>query len=490
MCYWGLYQAESFYHGTAQDYAGRMLAKAVGLKGRASKRERLYIDATAAQLAARKGDRAMFAHAVELWRQLVRSYPQEVEARIFLAQVVPHKEDLAILQSILKADPGNSAANHYYIHALEATDNAAQALHSADVLAELAPASGHMVHMPGHIYFRIGNYARAEKAFDASMQVDERYMREQHVDPDNDWNYVHNIMYAIANLMEEGKFRRATDLSMKLTGARGELESTLYIYSVRDSISRLDPRLPVTLRTANWGQVLELLRAVPPPAGRPNLAFLARQLDTFAAGMQAIEVRDLASAEGLSTRLDAELWRMSQPLREAPRMPMTSQANTAPPAPPKLQVLPDALLEPIVSILSVISLELRGSLLTAQGNTAEAKALFAEAAQDEKALGYREPPIYIRPVGETEGAAMIAAGDWAAARAAYQQALVDRPRSGFALYGVAMSSERAGNVRAAVREYGDFLAAWKDADAGLEQLQHARAYLAGYSAPAGLVGQH
>ncbi len=490
MCYWGLYQAESFYHGTAQDYAGQALAKAVSLQDHASERERLYIDATAAREAFRKGDRTMFARQVELWRKLVREYPRDGEAKIFLAQVVDHKEDLAILQSILKDDPENSAANHFYIHALEATDHAGQALHSAEILARLAPASGHMVHMPGHIFFRLGDYARADEAFEASMRVDEQYMREQHVDPDYDWNYVHNIMYAIANLMEEGKLKRATELSMRLTGARGELESTLYIYSVRDSISRLDPRLPVALRTADWTRVLELSKAVSPPAGRPNLAFLARQLALFASGMQAIEARDLSKADELSTRFDAGLWRMSEPSGSSSRMQMTPGTSTAPAGPPKLQVRPDALLQPIVSILAVMSMELRGSLLASQGKAAEAGALFARAAKDEKDLGYREPPIYIRPVGETEGAAMTAVGDWAAARSAYARALIERPRSGFALYGIALSSEKAGNVEAAAKEYADFLTAWKDADPDLAQLRHARVYLAQHSPPAGPIRQN
>src|SRR5581483_7544567 len=108
-----------------------------------------------------------------------------------------HTECVAILQSILKDEPDNSAANHYYIHALEGSEHPEQALHSAEVIASLAPASGHIVHMPGHIFFRIGDYARAEQAFVASMHVDEQYMHEQHVSPDNDWNYVHNLMYAI-----------------------------------------------------------------------------------------------------------------------------------------------------------------------------------------------------------------------------------------------------------------------------------------------------
>ena len=73
---------------------------------------------------------------------------------------------------------------------------------------------------------------------------------------------------------------------------------------------------------------------------------------------------------------------------------------------------------------------------------------------------------------------MMAAGDWSDARAAYQRALVERPRSGLALYGVAMSSEKAGDTVAASREYADFLAAWRDADPTLDELTHARAYIA------------
>jgi tetratricopeptide (TPR) repeat protein len=481
MCYWGLYKAESFYHGTAQGYSRQALAKAVSLKGHASKRERLYIEASAAYEDALKNAKPVpnFSEELQLLRKLVKEYPKDTQARIFLAEspLGDQKESVAILQSVLKDEPENSAANHYYIHALEASAHPEQALHSAEILASLAPASGHIVHMPGHIFFRIGDYARAEQAFAASMQVDERYMQEQHVQPDNDWNYVHNLMYAVANLMEEGKLKEATVLSMKLTGARGELESTLYIYQPRDSISRVDPRLPVALRTADWAQVLELSKASAPPATQPNLGFLARQLADFAVGMQAVEAHDLSKAEESSSRFDAELWRMSQQLKDSSGM-RGMAANNAPVGPPKLQVMPDALLQPILSTLSVMSLELRASMLTTQKQTTEAKSLFAQAAQEEKALGYREPPYYIRPVGETEAAALMAVGDWADAKAAYEKALIERPRSGFPLYGIAMSSEKIGDAEAAAKEYADFLAAWKDADPALGQVTHAQTYLA------------
>jgi tetratricopeptide (TPR) repeat protein len=141
--------------------------------------------------------------------------------------------------------------------------------------------------------------------------------------------------------------------------------------------------------------------------------------------------------------------------------------------------MPDALRRPLLSSLKIMSLELRASLLTAQGQPTDAKSLFVEAAKDEKAMGYHEPPNYIRPVAETEAAAMMAAGDWTDATAAYQQALEERPKSGFALYGIALCSEKSGNARDAAREYADFLAAWKDADPALAQVIHAKAYIAG-----------
>jgi tetratricopeptide (TPR) repeat protein len=490
MCYWGLYRAESYYHSTAPDDAGISLAKAVSLERHASKRERLYIEADAAHQTAIKnanGGKPDFRESLALWHKLVKRYRKDTEARIFLALAVGFgtKEGVAILQGVIKEDPQNSAANHYFIHGVEASPHPEQALHSAAILPSLAPASGHMVHMPGHIYFRLGEYARAEQAFDASMRVDKTYLREQHVDVDDDWNYVHNLMYAVANLLEEGKLREATEYSSELAGARGELDSTLYPFSARDSISRLNPELPVALRTANWPQVIALAQANEPPASQPNLRFLAGELATFGMGMQAAESRDAAKAQDFSAQFDAELWRRTQRLKDAQSAQHATSA--APKGPPKIPVMSDAYIEPLVSMLSVMSLELRGSGLAAQRRTDEAHTIFAEAARDEKALGYREPPLYIRPVGETEAAALMAAGDFAGAKAAYEQALLERPHSGYPLYGIALCSEKAGDAKAAAKEYADFMAAWKDADSNLPQIFHARTYVAQH--PSGARGE-
>jgi predicted TPR repeat methyltransferase len=79
----------------------------------------------------------------------------------------------------------------------------------------------------------------------------------------------------------------------------------------------------------------------------------------------------------------------------------------------------------------------------------------------------------------------LAVGDWAGAREAYERALIERPRSGFPLYGVALSDEKARNADAAAKEYAEFLAAWKDADPALTQVTHAQGYVAVHPAVAG-----
>jgi len=498
MCYWGIYRAyKSNYRIETGYFQEQALAKAVSLKNHAGKAERLYIEASAAAEAAEKSGQkenrkgAKESEEVRLYRKLIKRDPKNTQARIFLANALSragNKEDLAIFASILKEDPDNSAANHYWIHAIEASPHPEQALHSAEILGGLAPASGHMVHMPGHIFYRLGDYARAKESFAASMKVDEQYLQTQRVQVDDDWNYVHNLMYAIANLLEAGEFNEAIAVSAKLKDARGELASTLYPWSPRDSISRLDARLPVALRSADWTAALALLKSSDPPPALPNLQFLARQLTQFALGMQALDQHDLSRAEAASELFDAELWRLSNRLKDEARAKAKEKDKSkaaADATPPQLQVMPDALPDPLVSDLSVMSLELRAGLLLAKKLNDDAKKLYAQATQEEKALGYREPPAYIRPVGETEAAAFLGVSDWTDAKAAYQEALVERPHSGFPLYGMAMASEQAGEITAAAAGYAEFLAAWKSADSDLLQVAHARSYLDSHSAVPG-----
>src|SRR5258708_37505008 len=203
MCWWGLAQAEGLRHSDTQDYGKRALAEAMRLKDHASASDKLYIEASQAESTAKDDDDT--AQRVAILRKLVQKFPHDTQARIFLAEAVGdgyddagepkpgQKERISILEGVMKDVPNDSAANPYWMHAIEPGNHPELALKSAALLASLAPTSGHMVHMPGHIYYRCGNYPEAEKWFTASMIADEKYMREQHVSPDDDWNYVHNM---------------------------------------------------------------------------------------------------------------------------------------------------------------------------------------------------------------------------------------------------------------------------------------------------------
>jgi tetratricopeptide (TPR) repeat protein len=144
---------------------------------------------------------------------------------------------------------------------------------------------------------------------------------------------------------------------------------------------------------------------------------------------------------------------------------------------------PDPLPQPLLKMLSIMSLELRASMLATQDNVPEAEKLFASARRQEKELGYHEPPFYIRPVAESEAAAMMTAGKWSEAKTASGQALKERPNSGFALYGIAQATEKAGDAGAATTAYQQFMSAWKTADPTLPQVEHAQRWLSQHAVP-------
>jgi tetratricopeptide (TPR) repeat protein len=488
MCWWGLAQAEQSRGKGTGPYAKHALAEAQRLKPRASGSDKLYIEAAAAEQNAKDDDHTQ---AQGIYRKLVKKSPRDFEARIFLAESLcdgyddagepkaGQKECVGILEGVLKEAPNDSAANHYWIHAIEPGNHPERALTSAALLASLAPTSGHMVHMPGHIYYRVGDYATAEHWFAASTEADERHMREQHVGPDEDWNYIHNMMYAIANEMEQGKFEAANALSDHAGATRGRLSASLYIWSARDQMTRVSSRLPVALRTADWDAVLTMLGQAKFEGEKvQNLRFLTSELTDYAKAMKALAADDVATAQTASEHFDAELWRLHQRVADEPKKDIKN--DTA----PENEVMPDALPDPILKSLSVESLELRAGILVAEGKLDDAKKLYATAQLEEKKLGYHEPPMYIRPVGETEAAALLKAKDYAGAREAYERALKERPNSGFGLYGLARVAELEGHAADARAAYAAFLKAWDHADPGMTEVAHARQIVNGESVAA------
>jgi len=486
MCWWGLAQAEQSRGKEMATYSKQAIEKAAQLKDKITEPERLYIEA--AQIdPADKGKRGAHKQEIEILRKLVGEQPKDTHARLSLALALEagydknsepkkgEREAIQMLESILHDTPNDSATNHYWIHAIEPGNHPERAIQSAALLASLAPTSGHMVHMPGHIYYRVGNYAEAERWFSASTAADEHYMQQQHVGPDDDWNYAHNMMYAIANLMEQGRLNDANALSDHLAAARGQLSASLYIWSARDQMSRISRRLPVALRVADWDAVLAMLSEANLPKGdsAANLRFLAAELTDYAKGMKALDAGDAVAAREHSVSMDAGLKQMKE-MRASLKKSESNKDKKDGAKPPTQPVMPDALPEPILKCLNIQSIELRASVLAAHHKLRAAKKTYQQAAKEEKKLGYHEPPFYIRPVAETEAASLLKAKDYKGAEEAYRAALVARPNSGFGLYGLALVKESAGDSTGAREAYSAFLKAWPRADANLPEVTHAQ----------------
>ena len=512
MCYWGVYKAESFRGEESDRWAKIALDQAVRLGKGVSAPEKLYIKAAReeeqqrerkkraeAKMGSKMGSKMVMKKAggatletmvhrdsseTKTLRKLVEMEPEDTQARIFLAESLMDGfndygtpkpgtvQGQAMLQGVLAAHPEDSAANHYWIHAMEPGVHPEYALRSAGRLGGLAPGSGHMVHMPGHIYYRTGDYERARVAFEASMRVDEAYMRMQRVGVAEDWNYVHNLMYLIADLVEAGRVEEATAVSAKLAGARGDAGPTLYRFSTRDGMTRLSALLPVALRSGDWTGATKLLEASVPDPALVNLVGLRTSLLEYTRGMAAVVAGDGGTAAKESAALEERM--KTVPAEEA-SMPMGMAAASG----------KDVMAKPVHGVLAVAGMELRGSVLMAQGKTAEAQVVFDEAVTAERGLGYHEPPSLIRPVEETRGDALLRTGKDTEAKQAYAAALVERPNSGYALYGLAQADVAAKDAAGATAAYRALLKAWAGADAGLPQVQTAKAWMAGHGTAAG-----
>jgi tetratricopeptide (TPR) repeat protein len=468
MCQWGIHRAMEFM-GAKEEELKPVVEKMKELAPKASDHEQRYIRAIV-ESAGKKGEDRSKAYQREM-EGLVYRYPEDLDARAFLALAMgsgfnekgePRPGALygmAILREMLLNHPDNAAANHYWIHAVEGSAHPEWALESAEKLGRLTPGSGHMVHMPGHIFYRTGDYEHARKCFLDAIQVDEAYMHAQKLEPKDDWNYSHNLSYLIANSAEEGRAKEALEYAARLEPLAhdpGRSDNPgFYVIQIGGTRPRL------AIRFGKWQEAIEHPVDFGMPDDKLPVAAKAMRdgMVIYARAMQALEREDVQSAEKESDQLDALLWRLMRERTEKPDKQVESLNGTA---------------SRVEKILGVASKELAGNVASHRGNYARAKELLGEAVEAEKKLGYSEPPSYSRPALESLGYAAIRAGKWDEARDAFQKVLVERPKSGFGYYGIALAYRKEGNQDAAKKAYAEFLEAWKYADPDLPMILAAK----------------
>ncbi len=464
MCYWGIYNALGQNSQEMAEERSAALKKSVELMRGVSDHEQFYIRAISLLAEQGKG-RAAWISEMEA---LIDKYPQDVEAKLLLANSLsspassylpdgrPREGKLygqAILKNLLVTNPEHLAVHHYWIHAVENGPRPEEALPSCEKIEKLAPNSGHLLHMPGHIYYRLGMYEKARKAFLKSLEFDLNYMSEQKIHPINNWNYTHNLDYLVANSAEEGRYKEAAkyakmlaevpsdDQRLKATGlgyllyggytalTRLQMRFGLWDEAVKEAESNLKNNSPVSLSEKYQAGILSYLK-----------------------GMSAVEKSNAEEANKHALELEKVIQDLSAQ--------KVAQAS-------------DWYFGYASRVLAVHILDLRGSILSVEGKHDEAIKLLNEAIEKEKNLGYWEPPHYTRPVLESLGAALIRAGKFAEARSAYERVLRLRPNSGFAYLDIAETYTKAGEKEKAAEFYRQFLKAWQNADKDLPQIREA-----------------
>jgi tetratricopeptide (TPR) repeat protein len=460
MAYWGIVEAVSDY-SAMDEIKNAALEKARSLMDKASDHEQFYIRAQQGQ---QDEDDSARKYRSEM-EALIDKYPDDIDAQLLLALHMDYGYGKAdgkprdntiysrtLVQEVLRTHPNSAAAHHYRIHLLEASTHPQDALADADVLTKLAPSSGHMVHMPGHIYYRLGDYDRARQSFFDSMKVDSDYMQREKVAALDDWNYAHNLSYLIACDAESGRLKEALEMAARLDKlpANPFLAKGSPIHAM--SIGGTDVRL--NARFGNWQAVIDhpiRLGIDRDSAGVAAVAYRDGVL-AYAKGMLALSQKNLDAAARQSDALDAISWRLHA---EGPK-----DDDDKP--------------DQVLRLLETASLDLRGNLLSMQGKHDQAIVVLQKAIDKEKDVGYGEPPQYGRPELESLGYAYSRAGKWNQARQAFQDEMITRPASGHALYGIAQTYEAQGDKKLAARAYAEFLTAWKNADPDLPMMEHAK----------------
>jgi tetratricopeptide (TPR) repeat protein len=454
MAYWGIAlslgpninQPEDIERGKLA-YAA--IAKAQSLEANASAPEREYIDALAKRYSpeGKMNDALQLAYANAM-REVAHSNPDDPDAGALFAEalmdlhpwalwtpdgkpVAGTDEIVATLEGVIAKHPEHLGANHYYIHAVEASPDPGRALASAGRLPKLAPAAGHIVHMPSHIYFRVGDYDASVVANTSAIKADKIYLRERNPKGVYPMMYVtHNIQFLWISYMMEGNSRGAFKASR-------ELDDAVPLDMVRQ-MPMAEVMSPTRYFTeARFGKWDAILKEPAPPA---DLTFTTGVWH-YARGLAFLGKNRFADALNEKKKLD-EIVAAAPP----DRIVGFNSENR---------------------LLAMGSATLAGEIDSAQGHHDDAIKHLKDAVAIQDALNYEEPPPWYYPVRETLGMELLADGKTADAEQVFRDDLKQNPENGWSLNGLAMclrarnASEEAASVDARFKK------AWAHADVTL-----------------------
>jgi tetratricopeptide (TPR) repeat protein len=427
------------------------LQNALALKKYATLEERDWIDAQAVRFSPdSKADRAKLDAAyVDAMAALWKKYPNDLDVGVFYAEAMMDtqpwdywesdgvtakghaNEIVATLEGIIKRAPYHPGALHLYIHAVEATTTPQRAEAAADRLEKLMPGAGHIVHMPSHIYYRVGRYADAAHVNTLAALVDEQYIaacRAQGYYPVG--YYGHNIHFLWTSSEMQGRYKVAIDSARRLVKAVGP-----------DAV-KMGPQAELYFLTP-WATLLrfgkwdEILAEPMPPADQVVTTALAHEARGFAYANKGDRAKAAEERAALAALAGQD--KLAERYQMVPALPM----------------------------LQIALADLDGEIARTSGDLSTAIADFTKARDSEEALPYTEPPYWHQPSSHLLGAALLQAGRPKDAAEAYRRSLKYYRLDGWALFGLAQAQDAMGDKAAADATRKEFATAWSLADTKL-----------------------
>ena len=460
MAHWGVAEAVGpNYNDPANEdrfkQAHEEIQKAVDLIANASPSEQAYINAMAKRFPSDpKADRRKAAEDYNAaMREVVKQFPDDLDAATLFAESgmnlhpwglwhvdgtpeVGTEEIVATLESVIRRDPNHLGAVHYYIHAVEASRNPDRALAGANKLASLAPAAGHIVHMPAHVYIRTGDYDAAVKTNEEAAAVDRAYIKATNAQGIYPMMYYsHNLHFIAMCASMNGNYAEATKNAAMLAEHVGPAVKMMPPLEGFMTIP-----MAVDLRFHRWDAILAMKQ--PDPEMKATNGFWH-----FARGMAL-------AGTGKLTEAEAEYKIVSD-----------AQAAT-----PEDAVFAMPINNKTKDILKIASNVLGAKIALVRKDNAQAISLLTEAVAVQDTLKYGEPPDWFFPVRESLGAALLMNGDAAGAEKVFRADLDRNPRNPRSLWGLQQALKSQNRDYDAGFVETQFKAAWKGSALKVEDL--------------------
>lgn len=457
MAYWGQALAlgpnlnDPLPPASREQDADRAIRKAVELAGQGglSEREGALIEALATRHAADGADRrgALNVAYADASRAVAARFPDDPDVLTLCADAVMNTspwnywsgdgrpraftaEVVAMLEDVIRRWPDHAGAHHLYMHAVEASSAPERGLPSADRLGAIAPGAGHLVHMPSHIYIRVGQYLDAIEVNRRAVEADDTYLAASHAQGLYPLGYAgHNIHFLYAAALWAGQSEVALTAADDLV-ARGRIHGSIEHFDTSPLWARI--------RFGRWD---EILTRPAPPEGQPY----HRGVWHYARGLAYVANSQDDRAERELSRLDA--------IAAQPELETVSSF-----------VVPTTYDNSVGAVLDIVAVVLRGELAASRGDFDAAIAHLDRAVRLQSNLAYTEPENLIIPVRQYLGAALLRAGRADEAAAVYWDDLRAHPENGWSLLGLSQALEAQGKAEEAQALRARYEHAWRAAD--------------------------